>query len=896
MTKKHWYQPYWLGVMVLMAPLALHADKPAGLSPQSLTTPAGPTSLKGLGESFSPNISTGAGSYSVKLDAPPGFLAPALSIAYSSGGGKSELGVGFRLPRSFIYRTTDKGLPGYTEEDRFAIQGPQFNDELVLVNASERYYRLKNEGSYALFIRDIGSNAWRIRLSNGEEIFCGETTNARQDAGQGAYRWYANRHIDKFGHEKVWSYSKDSGHVYLDEIQYQLHAPSNYQNRVVFDYENRPDAYTDYTYGAADTTNERLARVQMFHGDRLMRTYNLDYHNEALYSLLASVTLVGENDSSMPPLSFEYAQHSSQGRPLITMNSAPSTDGLTNGRATLDDVNGDGLPDILYGDANNYRYYENLDGYTWSQTATYLAGSPDQSLQDAETLLADINGDGFRDVVYKYGDQFRFYPAGEIVEGQFLGFEEYETLTTFGTPNYHWGLNTVKISDLNKDGRTDMLYQPGTDSLKQVINDKNNVLQEENLPALPLDVVFTDPKISMTDFNGDGHLDFVKKDINYSSSSSGSRVRVWFGLGLGKYASEQEMSFVPNGDPNEFHLQDVNKDGQTDLIRISGAWVTYYLNTGRMSFTSAKGDFYGNPTSSQSQRVLFGDMNGNTTTDIVWVMNDGKLKYLDLMIAPYMGLLTKVDNGMGGITTMTYKSSTDYMIEAKNEGEPWKTPLRTAVQVIYSVEKTDSFNLLGAEASVQLVEYTYRDGYYDGKEREFRGFAKTTALTVGGPFEESMVTKTWMHVGRNLETGMDEEALKGKPYLTNSEDIDGNIIHSVEAQHEVRWLCAEDDTSVQDILPQCSFYNDYEASKDNLIVTAVALSILEGHWEKTTSPKWTYESYETDIWGNQTRKILMVKFYLVIQTGSSVTILTLVRLMLLLAMMKRLLVPVISTM
>ena len=38
----------------------------------------------------------------------------------------------------------------------------------------------------------------------------------------------------------------------------------------------------------------------------------------------------------------------------------------------------------------------------------------------------------------------------------------------------------------------------------------------------------------------------------------------------------------------------------------------------------------------------FGDMNGNTTTDVVWVMNDGKIKYLDMMIAPYMGLLTKV--------------------------------------------------------------------------------------------------------------------------------------------------------------------------------------------------------------------------------------------------------------
>ena len=92
------------------------------------------------------------------------------------------------------------------------------------------------------------------------------------------------------------------------------------------------------------------------------------------------------------------------------------------------------------------------------------------------------------------------------------------------------GLKHGKSLDLNKDGRTDMLYQPSANSLKRVINDKANVLQEDNITSLPLDVSFTDPKISMTDFNGDGHLDFVKRR-NYSSSSSGSRIRVWFGLG-----------------------------------------------------------------------------------------------------------------------------------------------------------------------------------------------------------------------------------------------------------------------------------------------------------------------------------------------------------------------------
>ena len=803
-----------------------------------------------MGNLFDQNCD-GTGSYSIPIQTPPGFLAPSIALSYNSGGGKSEVGIGFKLPRFFIYRTTDKGLPHFNESDRFAVQGPQFNDELVLVNEEERYYRLKNEGAFALFVRDTESNSWRVRLPNGEDIFCGESVASRQYAGQGAFRWFANRHVDRFDHEKQWHYIEDEGHVYLSAIKYQLHASTDYQNTVTFAYETRPDVYTDYTYGTADTTSQRLRNIDVYHGDRLIRTYSLSYQNEALYSLLSGVSMLGEDDLSMPPLSFEYAQNSPQARPLVTMASTPNTDGLVNGRAILDDVNGDGLPDILYGDANNYRYYENIDGYSWSEFATSLSGAPDQSLQDAETLLADMNGDGFRDVVFKYGEEFRFYPSGQIVNGQLLGFGPYETLSTVGAPSYHWGLNTVKISDLNRDGRTDMLYQPSSDSLKQIINENENVLEESNLTSLPLDVSFTDPKISLTDFNGDGHLDFVKKDINYANSASGSRIRVWFGLGWGAYAPEQEMAFVPTGDPNEFYLQDVNKDGQADLVRISGSWVTYYLNTGRMSFTSSQGDFYGNPTSGQSQTILFGDMNGNTTTDIVWVMNDGKIKYLDLTVAPYMGLLTQIHNGMGAVTTLTYKSSTDYMIEAKEEGRPWQTPLRTPVQVLQSIETTDSLEKLAIEPAIELKEYVYFDGYYDGSEREFRGFREVVTYFRGDDFHETLVETQKMHVGIDEETGLSQESLKGKPLQIIQENLNGELIASTERFWSHRFLCQEDLEGLIQVLPNCSL-GVTESTKDSNVALGVETGTVIGRWEKQDDPKWIFKKQEFDIWGSMT--------------------------------------------
>ena len=93
---------HWMAAGSVPAGRQDRADRPAGVTAQTVKLPSGPTSLKGLGESFEPNMSTGTGSYSVKIDVPPGFLAPAVSLSYSGGTGKSELGMSWQLPFSCV--------------------------------------------------------------------------------------------------------------------------------------------------------------------------------------------------------------------------------------------------------------------------------------------------------------------------------------------------------------------------------------------------------------------------------------------------------------------------------------------------------------------------------------------------------------------------------------------------------------------------------------------------------------------------------------------------------------------------------------------------------------------------------------------------------------------------
>jgi hypothetical protein len=161
-----------LALTLLLAQPTGRADTPEPLSPQTMQVPSGPASLKGLGESFSPNPATGMGAFGIPIDLPPGLLTPEVKLSYNGGFGKSRVGSGWQLSRFRIYRATDKGLPGFNEKDRFSVQGPGTNDELVLVDPVERLYRLKNEGGFALFVRNPFSDFWNIHLKGVKPLFC----------------------------------------------------------------------------------------------------------------------------------------------------------------------------------------------------------------------------------------------------------------------------------------------------------------------------------------------------------------------------------------------------------------------------------------------------------------------------------------------------------------------------------------------------------------------------------------------------------------------------------------------------------------------------------------------------------------------------------------------------
>src|SRR3954453_24012000 len=96
-------------------------------SNQTISLPKGGGAVKGIGETFQPNLFSGTGNFSVPIFTSSGRRAfgPQLTLQYSTGNGNGPFGLGWQLSIPRITRKTEKALPTYTEDDVFVMSGAE---------------------------------------------------------------------------------------------------------------------------------------------------------------------------------------------------------------------------------------------------------------------------------------------------------------------------------------------------------------------------------------------------------------------------------------------------------------------------------------------------------------------------------------------------------------------------------------------------------------------------------------------------------------------------------------------------------------------------------------------------------------------------------------------------
>ncbi|MEE4235831.1 MAG: toxin TcdB middle/C-terminal domain-containing protein [Anderseniella sp.] len=121
--------------------------------------------------------------------------------------------------------------------------------------------------------------------------------------------------------------------------------------------------------------------------------------------------------------------------------------------------------------------------------------------------------------------------------------------------------------------------------------------------------------------------------------------------------------------------------------------------------------------------------------------------------------MVKTSNNLGAETRVDYAPSTKFYLQDKRDGKPWITRLPFPVHV---VEKVTTYDHISRNRFVS--RYAYHHGYFDGEEREFRGFGMVeqwdteqfAALADGDVPADNIAaashvppvhTKTWFHTG-----------------------------------------------------------------------------------------------------------------------------------------------------
>jgi len=724
----------------------------------------------------------------------------------------------------------------------FDVSGDGLPDRLVRNSVDHSQWMLQREDAGALYQAKIESSfhrfhlrandTWHVVTKEGLELVFGASSQSKVAGGGGTFAWYITRATDANANYIVYDYSQDQGQVYPARIEYTGNEATGALPQYVVEFTTEPrlDVLSNWVPGACVTTAQRISGIEVRTGGSLARMYALAHTPGALTgrSLLTGVQTYG-SDGTTEGLPTALTHH--EGGPGFNLaqvwsNSIDIMDGELGGelgfryagltytddggqqRAGLLDVNGDGLPDRVLRDFDDpTRWLVQLntgvlgDGFApaqvWSSSIDIMDGElgfryaglgelgfryagltyTDDGGQQRAGLL-DVNGDGLPDRVLRdFDDPTRWLvqlnqasetigsgstnlPVGEI-QIQADG----EAVRTYGLAYEHGGAGgrslLSRVQVYGSDGTTEGLPTDLTYHGRHGFADEDgwgNVFFRSSLTGSHA-LSFTDSAgaqtVGLVDLTGDGLPDRVLRD---NSAPDNDRWLVQRNNGQG-FEDEEEwgniffrstltgshaLSFTsPSGDQN-VGLFDVTGDGLPDRVLVDN-------------------------TAPDNDRWI---VQPNQASEVI---GSGSMCLPDTLIA--------VDNGLGAVTSVSYKPTTQLGIKG----------VHYPVFVVTQVEVTDT-QPPDSDPEVYVQDFSYEGAYFDAGEREFRGFA---TVTVTDPITGNY-TGTEFHQGG----GDDPDALKGKTKSIRAFDGTGAPIFEETNTYRIAGLGPGNETVAHPMLTQ----------------------------------------------------------------------------------------------
>lgn len=728
-----------------------------------ISLPKGGGAMKGIGEKFSPDLFTGTGNFTIPIAIPPGRngFQPELNLTYSTGQGNGSFGMGWRLSIPGISRKTAKGIPKYDDgKDVFILSGAE---DLVPVPggpAGAQRYQPRTEGLFAKIdhYKDATNNYWRIRSKDGLESFYGTPGLAGKDPAVVAnpadltkvFEWKLTQTRDPFGNSIVYSYKQDLNvedsrqwnQLNIQRIQYvnaYVNNSEQFRLSVDFLYEVRPDPFSEYRSGFEIRTCFRCTTIETrtnFDQERLVRQYQIIYldkrtdledldnllplNRASLMSRFKVIGIDGDKTEELPPVEFAYSRFNPEKRNFFPITGADLPARSLAGYDTeMVDLFGSGLPDLIQMNGTT-RYWRNL-GKGQFDLPRFMKDAPSGlSLSNPAVQLLDADGDGRTDLLITSNELSGYFPL------RFGGLWDHKSFQKYSVvPSFNLKDPEVKLVDLTGDGVTDAIRSGS--QMECYFNDSKKGWSKESARFVPRkaltdfpNVSFSDSQVKWGDMTGDGMQDILLvHDGN---------VEYWPNLGYGNWAKRITMRNCPRF-PYGYNVQriligDVDGDGLADIVYVDDRSVTLWINQSGNRWSDPI-IIKGTPPVADRDAIRLADVLGSGVSGVLWsreasYSSKEAMWFLDFTGGQKPYLLCEMNNNMGAVTKVAYTSSTEYYLKDQEQPQTrWKTPLPFPVLVVSKVEVIDQIS--GGKLT---TEYDYHHGYWDGAEREFRGFGR----------------------------------------------------------------------------------------------------------------------------------------------------------------------------